>query len=325
MATFLTIGTRAPTGVTSRAGLPPASPATVFDMGVVDSQANPLSTDESTATLWREFCVRFQRQRSCAEASLQGVVAADPNFGIGRATAAILGSSFGCPDFDAPTEIEAARNGAAEHQWERSYIQAASAAAERGPLWGSVDQWFAHHDEFPSDLNGLRFAIVGATTSFDRVRREWRTCTSNAASTKPARSGSRSGYQRPTRQLTSRHICTGTPHSIASRSVRSIRCFRRLAETAAVSETPGATALVEPLAIALADRIDGDHAAAADRLLSIEHQLPLLGGSHAQREVFEDTLVETLIRAERTEEASRRLHARLQRRPSPLDQAWMAR
>lgn len=101
--------------------------------------------------------------------------------------------------------------------------------------------------------------------------------------------------------------------------------LRRLAETAAVSGTPGSTTLVEPLATALADRIDGDYAASADRPLSIEHQLPLLGGSHAQREIFEDTLIETLIRAGRTEEASRRLHARLQRRPSPLDQAWMTR
>lgn len=143
-----------------------------FDMGVVYNQGNPLSTGEGTAALWREFCVRFQRQRSGTEDSLQRVVAADPNFGIARATAALMGSSFGHPDFDAPTEIEAARNGAAEHQWERSYVQAASAAAERGPLWGSVDQWFAHHDGCPSDLNGLRCVIVGATSSFDRVRRK---------------------------------------------------------------------------------------------------------------------------------------------------------
>ena len=104
-----------------------------------------------------------------------------------------------------------------------------------------------------------------------------------------------------------------------------VDALHRLAETAAASETPGSTTLVQPLAIALADRIDGDYAAASDRLLSVEDQLPLLGGSHAQREIFEDTLIETLVRAGRIEEASQRLHTRLRRRPSPLDEAWMAR
>ncbi len=61
----------------------------------------------------------------------------------------------------------------------------------------------------------------------------------------------------------------------------------------------------------------------ADRLLSIEQQFPLLGGSHAQREVFEDTLIDTLIRAGRTKDASHRLQARLDRRPSALDQGWL--
>ena len=100
--------------------------------------------------------------------------------------------------------------------------------------------------------------------------------------------------------------------------------LRRFAATASRSEAPGADALVQSIALALADRIDGAVASAADRLLAVELQFPLLGGSHAQREVFEDTLIDTLIRAGRTEDASRRLQARLDRRPSALDQGWLA-
>ena len=48
-------------------------------------------------------------------------------------------------------------------------------------------------------------------------------------------------------------------------------------------------------------------------------------GSHAQREVFEDTLIQALIRAGRLTEASTRLQARLDRRESPLDAALLAR
>ncbi len=98
--------------------------------------------------------------------------------------------------------------------------------------------------------------------------------------------------------------------------------LRRFAETADQSQAPGASTLVQPIALALADRIDGAVAAAADRLLSIEQEFPLLGGSHAQREVFEDTLIDTLIRAGRTKDASHRLQARLDRRPSALDEGW---
>ena len=49
------------------------------------------------------------------------------------------------------------------------------------------------------------------------------------------------------------------------------------------------------------------------------------GGSHAQREVFEDTLLQTLAMAERYEEATTRLQARLDRRESRLDANLLAR
>jgi len=99
--------------------------------------------------------------------------------------------------------------------------------------------------------------------------------------------------------------------------------LRRLAETADSSKTPGAKRFASPIARALADRIDGDFGAAADQLLPIEDELALVGGSHAQREVFEDTLIDSLIRAGRHGDAAYRLQQRLRRRPNIIDQRLM--
>jgi predicted Zn-dependent protease len=100
--------------------------------------------------------------------------------------------------------------------------------------------------------------------------------------------------------------------------------LRRLAETADSAKTPGAAKFVSPIALALAERVEGDFGAAATRLLPLADELTLVGGSHAQREVFEDTLIDSLIRSGRHEEASTRLQERLDRRPSMFDQRWLA-
>ncbi len=49
-----------------------------------------------------------------------------------------------------------------------------------------------------------------------------------------------------------------------------------------------------------------------------------LGGSGAQREVIEDTLLVALMRAGQTERAHALLDRRLHRRPSPRDARWQA-
>ena len=54
-------------------------------------------------------------------------------------------------------------------------------------------------------------------------------------------------------------------------------------------------------------------------------QLARIGGSHAQREVFEDTLVEAYLRAGQFEKAEVLLSQRLRRRESPRDAFWLAR
>ena len=54
-------------------------------------------------------------------------------------------------------------------------------------------------------------------------------------------------------------------------------------------------------------------------------QLARIGGSHAQREVFEDTMLEAYLRAEQFDKAEAMLRARLQRRASVRDLFWLGR
>ena len=51
--------------------------------------------------------------------------------------------------------------------------------------------------------------------------------------------------------------------------------------------------------------------------------LPRIGGSHAQREVFEDTLIVADIRSGQRDKALPLLRARLARRPSRRDREWL--
>ncbi|MEO6511106.1 MAG: hypothetical protein ABIO16_08960 [Nocardioides sp.] len=95
--------------------------------------------------------------------------------------------------------------------------------------------------------------------------------------------------------------------------------LRQLAHNARGFDVPGAADILPGLASGLAAYVEGDHARAADLLLPLERRLWEVGGSRAQREVFEDTLVHALVRAQRYDLASARLQARLDRRESRLD------
>ena len=75
---------------------------------------------------------------------------------------------------------------------------------------------------------------------------------------------------------------------------------------------------------ALADFVDGDTRAAADRLLASESDLVTIGGSRAQLEVLDDTLISALARSGRADTAAQRLDDRLARRPSFRDRRWRA-
>jgi tetratricopeptide (TPR) repeat protein len=95
--------------------------------------------------------------------------------------------------------------------------------------------------------------------------------------------------------------------------------LRGLAEEGRLPPGGVAPALCEG-ALALAR----DNPAEAVRILEAAlGDLPRIGGSHAQREVFEDTLVVAAMRSRQPEKAGVLLHARLARRPSRRDREWL--
>lgn len=68
----------------------------------------------------------------------------------------------------------------------------------------------------------------------------------------------------------------------------------------------------------------GDYAEAVAQLGAALPELARIGGSHAQREVFEDTYIVACLRAGERAKAAERLKMRLARRPSARDQRWLA-
>ena len=68
----------------------------------------------------------------------------------------------------------------------------------------------------------------------------------------------------------------------------------------------------------------GDNAEAAQILVSALADLVRIGGSHAQREIFEDSLIVAYMRSGQSAKAAPLLRARLGRRPSTRDETWLA-
>ena len=70
--------------------------------------------------------------------------------------------------------------------------------------------------------------------------------------------------------------------------------------------------------------------AAADDKAAIRILEPLMpevvriGGSHAQRELWEDMLIVACLRAHHTEKARKLIEGRLHRRPSARDRRWLS-
>jgi Tfp pilus assembly protein PilF len=67
-----------------------------------------------------------------------------------------------------------------------------------------------------------------------------------------------------------------------------------------------------------------DYAACVTRLEPVLSEVVRIGGSHAQREIIEDTFIVALIRAGELPRAREHLDRRLHRRPSPRDARWHA-
>jgi tetratricopeptide (TPR) repeat protein len=79
-----------------------------------------------------------------------------------------------------------------------------------------------------------------------------------------------------------------------------------------------------PLVEGVAAFAAGDYAGALRHFEPIEPDIHRMGGSHAQWEIFEETMVVAYLRLGRHESAARLLRRRLARRASTLDARWLA-
>jgi hypothetical protein len=82
--------------------------------------------------------------------------------------------------------------------------------------------------------------------------------------------------------------------------------------------------VVSPLCDALRALASGDPSTAADRLTHMLGMIWRLGGSDAQREVVEDTLIASLLAAGRYDEARPVIDRRMDRRTCRRDEAFLA-
>ena len=80
-----------------------------------------------------------------------------------------------------------------------------------------------------------------------------------------------------------------------------------------------------PLVRGIGAFANGAYDEAVERIEPVFAQLARMGGSHAQREVFEDTLLEAYLRAEHFDRAEKLLRTRLNRRASVRDMYWLGR
>ena len=86
-----------------------------------------------------------------------------------------------------------------------------------------------------------------------------------------------------------------------------------------------ASEVVLPLVRGIEAFAKEDYTQAVRLMEPVFPQLVRIGGSHAQREVFEDTMLEAYIRAEQFEKAEAMLRGRLKQRESVRDTFWLGR
>jgi len=82
--------------------------------------------------------------------------------------------------------------------------------------------------------------------------------------------------------------------------------------------------VVPAIVRALAAFADEDYASCVQMLAPVLAEVVRIGGSHAQRELIEDTYIVALMRSGELPRARALLDARLHRRPSLRDTRWQA-
>jgi tetratricopeptide (TPR) repeat protein len=88
---------------------------------------------------------------------------------------------------------------------------------------------------------------------------------------------------------------------------------------------PIAGTVALPLVEGIAAFVAGDHTTALRHLEAVDADTHRIGGSHAQWELFEETMVACYLTRERWEDALRLVRRRLARRASPRDLRWLDR
>jgi tetratricopeptide (TPR) repeat protein len=88
---------------------------------------------------------------------------------------------------------------------------------------------------------------------------------------------------------------------------------------------PIAGTVALPIVQGVAAFVAGDHAGALAHFEPVEGEMHRVGGSHAQWELFEETMVASYLALERFDAALRLVRRRLLRRASPRDQHWLDR
>ena len=96
----------------------------------------------------------------------------------------------------------------------------------------------------------------------------------------------------------------------------------RLRDRGKKSRTSTLPEVVVPLLEGLHAFARGDYPQAVTKIAPLEPRIVEVGGSHAQREVFHDTLLEAALRARHPEHARVLLEQRLEKRPNP-GRHWM--
>jgi len=88
---------------------------------------------------------------------------------------------------------------------------------------------------------------------------------------------------------------------------------------------PIAGAVALPVVQGIAAFVAGDPAAALAHLEPVAGAFHRVGGSHAQWELFEETMLACYLALERHDDALTLMHRRLQRRATPRDLRWRDR
>jgi hypothetical protein len=88
---------------------------------------------------------------------------------------------------------------------------------------------------------------------------------------------------------------------------------------------PIAATVVLPIVQGIAAFAAADYAGALAHLEAVESEMHRIGGSHAQWELFEETMVVCYLELGRFDDALRLVRRRIARRASPRDLRWLER